>query len=110
MSSFPLSGKTAEDLVRNFYHAFKVFERSLPADQKPVLFVIFGDDRIQIDRIQWLNPITVFCIRDAQSEQEPARVVVQHSDQFSVLMDSEKRVKEEEKRPGTVLGFGDSLS
>jgi hypothetical protein len=109
---FPLQPKqpnSAEEIVRNFYQALRIYEVSLPADQKAVLYVNAGEgERLRIDRVQWHNPTTVYCIQDAQNKETPAQIVIQHVSQFEVFMTYEKRVKQE-KQPGTVLGFGQGI-
>jgi hypothetical protein len=97
---------SAEGIVRNFYQALGIYEESLPAGQKAVLYVSAGEgELLRIDRLRWSNPITIYCIQDAQSERMPAQVIVQHVSQFNVFMTYEEQIKEE-KQPGTVLGFG----
>jgi hypothetical protein len=100
---------SAEGIVRNFYQALGIYEESLPAGQEAVLYVDAGEgERLRIDRLRWSNPITIYCIQDAQSERMPAQVLVQHVSQFNVFMTYENQVKEK-KQSGTALGFGQGL-
>jgi len=61
-----------------------------------------------VNRFRWSNPISIYCIQDAQSERMPAQVIVQHVSQFNVFVTYEEQIKEE-KQPGTVLGFGQGV-
>jgi hypothetical protein len=46
-----------------------------------------------MNRFRWSNPITIYCIQDAQSERMPAQVIVQHVSQFNVFVTYEERSK-----------------